>query len=580
MLNRASKKNNDGRRQMRNAWRESAPGLVSFFIFSIFVNFSKLAIPLFIFQLLDRVLSSKSLETLFMLSIMAFVAIVVGVFLDVIRRSMLTQWGVWIERRFGRQLFLNALEKQGEKNRVRPTRYLRDLATLRSFVSSGAIIAGADVVWTPVFISIAYLVHPAFAALACLAIILALVLGWLNEITTRQARKNASIASMDSQDWLISVERNAKTVASLNMVKNLVERWYRESSRRHEENKRTRSNTLMIRGCMKLIAHALHILTFAIGVWLVIEGSMSVGGVIAANVLNRIAFSAVRRAMSRWRNITSAWSAYNRIKNRLTQRPGISFAENSGPLDLVLDDVTHRYPGQSESVFRHVALRLEPGTILCVTGPSGSGKSTFVDLMTGVAEPRNGAVRFGDIAICRYAPHELAGKMGYLRQNIRHFRGTIGENIARMGTVNQRDVVDAARLAGIHETIVGLPLGYDTLIDEDETVLSGGQLKAVALARAYYGKPKLLVLDEPAAHLDGSGKRALRNALQYFKESNAIVVMTSQRRVLTTNLVKITDKWIILDHSSKVKIVENPGEAESPGKNIRRLKTASSYINL
>ena len=540
---------------MRSAWRRSYPGLIAIFLFTAVVNILKLAIPIYILQLLDRVLSSRSIDTLIMLTVITLIALMAGALIAFIRRWMLMRWGVWIERGFGKTLFMRGLTGNSP---TRPSKSLRDLATLRTFVSGTGATAWLDVVWAPIFVIVVYLIHPAMALIAMIGIACMFLLGLLNEVMTRNARREASKATMENRDWVATAERNVETIGSLNIASHLADRWSDSAQTRLHENLWTRLNTLAIADTMKFIESVQRVASYAIGIWLVITGALSVGGVIAAAVLARIASSSVRRAMSSWRRLNSALAAYRRVTSRLSEGPDEQELnlDLDMPLALHIQGLAHRYPDQQNSVFRRISLSISPGEILCVIGPAGSGKSTFTKLVTGSTKARSGVVRLGEVDIARYSDQQLAQYIGYLQQDVKLFRGTIAENIAGMGELRSEDIVEAAKLASIHDRIVDLPLGYETELDEDLGYLSGSERKRIALARAYCHPARLIVLDEPEANLDGNARKALSEALLTCKSRGCIVVVTSQSK----SLASIADKVIVLDQSSRAKIYQDETE--------------------
>ena len=527
---------------LRHAWRRSYPGLFFVFVFSALINVLKLAIPLYIFQLLDRVLSSRSIDTLIVLTLITVCAVLTCTIAEFIRRWMLIKWGAWIERSFSRQLFLAGLEN---KNEPRAGKYLKDLGQIRKFVSGTGAIAWLDVVWAPAFVVAAYLVHPLIALIAVISIAVMLILGILSEVMTRRARSAATQATRERGDWLATAEQSVSSVSALNMGPHLGDRWQTSTTERLDENLRTRMTSLATSDTMRFVEHAQRIASYGIGVWLVILGQLSIGGMIVAAVLGRMAASAFRRAMINWRHFASTAAAYHRIRSKLTAPQGTNVPPlpHDATQSLHIEDLGHRYTEQLQPVFRHLSLSLEPGELLCIIGPSGSGKSTITSILTGNLEPKFGTVRLGEVVIGRYGDDRLDTYLSYLEQEPRLFKGTVAENIAGLGDANPEDVSQAAKLVGIHDIIVRLPEGYETPVDGTRGTLSGGERKRIALARAFYCKPRLLVLDEPEANLDKASRLAMSKALRAIKRAGAIVVVTAQ----SDTLIPIADKAIKLN---------------------------------
>lgn len=564
-------------RAMRRAWQASHGGLAAIILFSICINVLKLATPFYVLQVLDRVISSRSITTLLTLTVITVSAVLVGVILEVIRRRMFMQWGVWIERAFGPELFRDSIDEQSGARPAKISKKLRDLSRLRGFVSSRAAADWLDLPWAPVFVAVVFLINPLLALIVLVAIVTLVILHLLSELATRESRQASDEASVEAEEWVGTAERNWETIGSLSMAGNMAERWRRSNATRLDEGYRSEARNVAIAAATRFLRQCLRIAGLGVGIWLVIEGMLTVGAVIAANVLMRLAFSSVEQPMMRWRPLVSARSAYRRVKAELA---AISVSTTSVPKHqstalLNILDLGHRYTGQMDYVFRHINVTVAPGEILGVIGPSASGKTTLSRCLTGLVRPRVGAVRLGDIDIGRLPPDDLANCIGYLPQEVRLFRGSVRDNIARMGDGNLEDVISAARLARMHNAILRLPEGYDTEISDDTPHLSGGQRKGIAMARAYYGWPRVIILDEPQANLDERTRQSLQRALMKLKSKGTIIVVTSQSTMLTN----LEDKVILLG-DSKVTLFETEeqlntlrtGDAGKVSKRLRIIK--------
>lgn len=551
----ASPSTSPGTKALEKAWSRSRPGLAAIGAFSIFINVLRLTVPLYIFQLLDRVLSSRSIVTLIMLTVIALAAIATGAIAESIRRRLLTGWGVWVEGHFGRRVLLLGLRQDGGP---RPSQMLKDLESVRQFLASGTPTAWIDVLFVPIFLLIIFLISPVIAAIVALALAIMLTLGTLNERLTRTSRRAASQASQDSGEWLMSVEREAKAIGSHDISTNLANRWQRSAETRLQENMSTRMVGLLTGDGMRLVEGCMRIFCYGVGVLLVLLGSLSVGGVVSAAMLARVTSGGFRRAMASWRNLVQARSAYDRMKRHLaSDEPAASVTQARGnALTLQIDDISHRYDEQSGSLFRHVSLVLQPGELLCIVGPSGSGKSTLARILSGKMAPRSGMVRLGGVDILRLSPQDLSRQLNYLPQDAHVFPGTIRENIAGVAAVTDNDIIAAASLAGIHDAIVRLPLGYETEIGEGAgAALSAGERQRVALARAFLGQPALIVLDEPEAHLDAAAIQLLNDALAACKTWGAMVIVTSH----SADVASIADKAVVLKNA-KATVYQNRDE--------------------
>jgi ABC-type protease/lipase transport system fused ATPase/permease subunit len=309
---------------------------------------------------------------------------------------------------------------------------------------------------------------------------------------------------------------------------------------------------------MRLVESFVRIGVYAVGVWLVLEGALTVGGAIAAALLARMVTSPARHAMTSWQNLASARSAYLRIRTQLADGPAAlpPALDSLAMLPLTIEDLGHRYAHQENSVFRNLDLTLQAGEVLSVIGPSGSGKSTLSRILVGYLKPRSGVVRLGDADITRYAPEDMARYLGYLQQDVQLFRGTIAENIAGLGQGDSEQTVEAAKLASIHEVIIRLPLGYETPIEDESDILSAGERKRIGLARALYDRPRLIVLDEAAAGMGEAFCNELKQTILACKGWGAIVVVTSHSDTFTN----IADKVVVLDQSSRHRTYDTPAE--------------------
>lgn len=565
----------DHKNILKTMWRKSYPGLAAIGVFTVFFNILRLATALYALNVFDRVVASRSVETLVMLTIAVLIAVFVGALLGVIRRVMLLRWGGWIEGFLGPSLFEIGFAKAGESPSL--ASLLRDVGRIRGFVSGTGLVAWLDVFWAPIFAVIVFLISPAMGWIVAIASVIVLILGVLMEISTRESRDATFVARSDDERWVASAERHRETIGSLAMGSSFADQWFRSASERLDESERSRRIGIYYLGGMRFVRRCLRIAVLGVGCWLVIGGSMTVGAVIASYYLGRISFSLVQDAMLKWREMINARRSYRRICAALRDHEGlrVSSEGNRMPVPLVFDRVSFRYPRQSNSIFRGINIVVKPGEALYVIGPSAVGKTTFARLAAGVTTPKSGQsvagqVRLGDVSVHRLVQAGERCYVGYLPQHIQLFDGTIRENIARMRMGDMGLVVEAAKLAGIHEAIVRLPEGYDTVITEDEPLLSTGQRKGVALARAFYGWPSLIVLDEPEPHLDRQQRTFLNTAIKTLKSQGAILVVTSQLRLPSPS---IADKVLLLE-PGKATLLEGPEEIG----NLRRPRNSKTHI--
>ena len=373
-----------------------------------------------------------------------------------------------------------------------------------------------------------------------------MLLGVLQERTTREARHAARRATASAGDVVVAAERNIESVGALSMTPHLADRWQRLMAARGDERERTEGRLAFFSFLKSSLRQILYIGAIGVGVWLVLQNILTLGGIFAARIMLGFGYRLVDRAVDNWRSLRDANASYLAIKQQLRaeDRPPASVDGAARGDALILEEVSFRYRDQRDSVIRNLSLTLEPGEALLVTGTATTGKTTLSRLLVGLLEPRHGQVRLGDVEIARLPVEMRADLIGYLPQHTELFSGTVRENIARMRQGDFEAIVAAAKLIDIHETIIRLPEGYDTVISGETVGLSGSEFKRIAIARAIYGQPRLLVLDEPAANLDRPSRRTLEAAIVALKQQGCSVVITQAMQSART--MSIADKFLIL----------------------------------
>jgi ATP-binding cassette, subfamily C, type I secretion system permease/ATPase len=433
------------------------------------------------------------------------------------------------------------------------------------------VIAWLDLIWAQLFIACVYIMSATLAYIVIVASLITIALGTINERITRDSRDATFQAGKDDREWITATERNKETVVSRGMVSNLANRWSLSAYTRLGEGLRTRSVNLYFAAMMQFIRNCVRIAVIGVGIWLVINDALSLGSVFAAGILARMAYSLIEKAMLKWRDMTAATKAYQRIKSSLEHKTEslVSVPTSSGAEPLFVEALSFRYPNQTSSVFRNINVTVNPGEVLCVIGPSAVGKTTFTRLASGLLVPRSGKIRLGDVDVSRLQEVTDKRYIGHLPQQVSLFQGTVRENIAGMELGDIDQVVSAAKLMGVHQVIMTLPQGYDTRISDCEPLLSGGQRKKIAITRAFYGDPALIILDEPLPHLDKSSRATLRAAISTVKSNGTIVVLTNQSKSLS----RIADK-VIAFRNNKYKVFETQEEIAL----FRKLKKDSGTV--
>lgn len=544
---------------LTQAWRQSRPGLLVVLVFTTTFNLLKFAMPLYLIQVLDRVPASRSIETLVMLTIMVVIAVGCGMALDVIRRRMLVRWGLWIERQFGPRVVGQGLDGRASADQsAEIDGALGDVGKLRSFVS-GPLVSWLDIGFAPLFFIGIFLIHPLLGVIGLAALAVLILLGVLGDSLTRDARRASGDAYREQRALVQAAGQNRESVGAFSMAGALTERWRRTATARLEERQRIEDGHILFKTLRRGVGQFLRIAMIAVGVWLLVIGALSFGGIFAARIMAGFGFSLASDAISNWRNLRETRAAYLALRRRLAEDQAAPASVDGQPeaAPLILDQMSFRQPGERSYLFNRLSLELAPGEMLVVSGPAGTGKTTLSRLLVGVLAPRDGQIRLGDVELSRLPPRQRARLIGFLPQHTELFTGTIRENIARMDEGDFAGVTDATRLVGLHEMIIAMPQGYDTVISGDSFGLSGSERKRIALARAFYGRPRLIVLDEPTANLDSTARRAMENAVAELKEGGASIVVTQS--IHSSQIARMADRFLILGGKRSHEVTENTG---------------------
>lgn len=535
------------RRATRQAILATLPSLAFVAAFSLIANLLLLTVPLYMMQIFDRVVVSRSVDTLIYLTVVALGALFTVGFLDGVRSRALLRIGVWLERRLAPETFARVLEASLGSESYR-TEALRDLTQIRGFVAGQAIVTLFDAPWAPVFIFVTYLLHPLLGSIAIGAALLLFTLAILNDVLTRRPLREASVIAMQAGSRALAASRNAEAIDAMGMLPGVMSRWLIQAQDALHYQIAAAKRSGHVVAASKFCRLAVQIVLIAAGAWLVLQQEITGGAMIAASIIMSRALAPVEQAIGVWKQATQAGLAYRRLAHFLDggSRPADGMALPAPIGRLTVEGVSWTPPGQDRLVIRNVSFALEPGECLAILGPSAAGKSTLARLIVGNRKPTAGHVRLDGADVYDWPRAEFGSHVGYLPQDVELLPGSIAENIARMGDADPDAVVAAAGLADVHEMILRLGKGYDTVIGDVDTVLSGGQRQRVALARALYGSPKLIVLDEPNANLDNEGEQALLRALAALKGAGATVVLITHR----PNLLNQVDTILVLRHGA------------------------------
>ncbi len=529
---------------MQLALKACKSSFVSVGFFSMFVNLLMLVPPMYMLQVYDRVLTTQSLDTLIMLTLVVVFLFMVMGGLELVRSRMLVRVGnrldTAINERLYSAMFRRSLVAQGSQS-AQP---LNDLTSLRQFLTGNGLFAFFDAPWVPVYLGVLFLFHPWLGIFATCAGIILVGLAIANEKATKTLLADANNEHIQAQNLANSNLRNAEVLHAMGMLPGIMGRW----SKRHHEFLSKQSQASDRAGALTNVSKVLRImfqsLILGLGALLVLEGQMSPGMMIAGSILMGRALAPIDQMIGGWKSFVSARGAYGRLNELLTLIPGeqrkMSLPAPKG--DIALENVAAAPPGVRMATIRGINFEVPRGQHIGIIGPSAAGKSTLARVLLGIWPSQVGDVRLDGGVITQYNRDEIGPYIGYLPQDIELFDGTISENIARFGNIDSHKVVEAAQKAGVHEMILELPNGYDTVISSTSGALSGGQRQRVGLARALYGNPVFVVLDEPNANLDEAGERALGQTIAQLKSEGVTLFVISHR----TNVLKNMDKLLVM----------------------------------
>ena len=513
-------------------------------VFSLAINLLYLAAPLYMLQLYDRVISSASHVTLVMLTIVLILALISLAGLDFMRSRILARAGVRLDQQMAARV-LSATVETSTKGATPTSQTLRDFDSFRSFVTGSGINAIFDLPWAPIYIFVIFLLHPLLGAFALASAIILIGLAILGQLRVRGPLAEANTQAARNHAFTDMSLRNHEVVRAMGMMPGLLQRWSRDRNQALERhvvaNDRAATNTSIVR----FLRMAMQSLILGLGAYLVIDRLATVGVMFAASILLGRALQPVELMVGGWRNMLSARNAFYRIKSLLTAfpvaDPKLELPQPTGRLSV--EGLLYGIPGNQSPILRGVSFKLEAGDLLGVVGPSGAGKSTLARQIVGVLAPSTGVVRLDGADVSTWPRERVGQHLGYLPQDIELFADTVAANISRFRADDDDSlVIEAAKLAGVHETILHLPKGYETNIGVDGAVLSGGTRQRIGLARAIYGKPNFIVLDEPSSNLDADGDAALHRCINELKARGTTVVIISHR----PQTLGIVDKLLVM----------------------------------
>lgn len=517
-------------------------------VFSMAINLLMLVPSIYMLQVYDSVLSSRNLMTLAMLSLITlmFYALISG--LEWVRSQVLIRVGAQIDALMSERIYTAAFEQNLKKNNFQAGQALTDLTTLRQFVTGQGLFAFFDAPWFPIYLAVIFLFDFWLGVFSLVGTAVLIALAWANDRVSSKPLSEASQLALVSGAMATNNLRNAEVIESMGMLPNLRARWHQLHQQFLAQQAIASDKASVVTAVTKLFRLTLQSYILGLGAWLVIEGRLTPGMMIAGSILMGRALSPVEQLITVWKQVSGVKTAWQRLDQLLQQNParktGMPLPAPTGQLSI--ENVTAAPPGGQVAVLKGVQLSLAAGEVLAIIGPSASGKSSLARLMVGIWPAQVGKVRLDGADLYQWNKDALGQHLGYLPQDIELFAGTVAENIARFGEVDSEKVIAAAQLAGVHEMVLRLPKGYDTPIGEGGAGLSGGQQQRIGLARALYGQPALIVLDEPNSNLDDAGEAALIQAIRELKALRRSVVLITHRMPILT----ISDKLLVLNEGT------------------------------
>jgi ATP-binding cassette subfamily C protein len=518
--------------------------LIAVAIFSVFVNLLMMTLPIYLFQLSDRVLTSRSFDTLVMLSIVAIGFLVVLALLDALRRQVLGRLATNFETILGGPV-LASIVTTAKVADVSNVQTLRNLHQVKSFIASPVMLLLFDAPLAPLYFAAIFLIHPDLGWIALSCGLLLIVIALLNQRATRLPLAEAGVSASKADAHADALTRNSQVINAMGMLNESILHWGREQSRALERQGQAIDRNVWISGASKFTRLVAQIIILGVGAYLALNGSVTGGMMIAASIIAGRALQPFEMMIEGWRNVTQTRAAYARVRATVDslkqERERLLLPKPEGK--LAVDRLLYLAPGSREAILNGISFQLEPGESLAIVGPSGSGKSTLARILVGCLYPTAGSVRLDSTELRNWDRRQFGEFTGYLPQEVELFPGTIKDNVCRMRTdLPDETIYEAAKLTDVHEMISHLSQGYETMLERSGAPLSGGQKQRIALARAFFGNPALVVLDEPNSNLDAAGEQALTETLKRAKQRRVTVVVITQRPAVLNSM----DKLLIL----------------------------------
>lgn len=548
---------------------------------SLLLNLALLVPALYMLQIFDRVLSSRSLQTLVMLGLFALLALGLAFAMDRARGRLLSRASQAVDDVLAGPALAAALDGAAQ-GCLAPARQsaLSDVTRLRQFLGGPAVQALFDAPWLPVHLLVIHAMHPVLGWAAAGSALLLFTLGWASDRLLQHRNAQAGTDAERASRQIDRLLRHAEALQAMAMQSQALAGW----QHLHQQAQASQARVAGLAGTLaalgRTLRQAVQVLMLGLGAWLVVAGHASPGIMVATTVLLGRALQPVEQLIAGWRALLDVRRAWRRLGEQPTTRPTEAAPRLPAPRgELQFERVSLLAEGAPAPILKALSLRLAPGECLGLVGPSGAGKTTLVRVALGLRQPQTGAVRLDGLEVSQWPAACWADSVGYLPQDVALFGGTVAQNIARLAPVDTDEamaaVVDAARQAGVHDLIMRLPQGYETALDDEGHALSGGQRQRIGLARALHGRPRLVVLDEPSAHLDADGEQALAAALAELKRAGATVLLVSHRPALMrhADTLAVLRDGALAQHGPRDAVL-----AQLAGHNVTPLRSAATSL--
>lgn len=560
------------------ALRDCRRAFVAVGLFSLFLNLLLLAVPLYSFQIFDRVLASRSQDTLLLLTVATVGAIAVLAALEVLRTQILGRIGATLDLKLGQHVLTAGVESalRGDE---RGSQGLRDLGQLRAWIGGAGLIAFFDAPMVVVYVALTFMIHPLLGAIALAGAAVLAIMALLNLLTTRLPLNTANAESIRLFARAHASISNADTIQAMGMLPALLARWQTGNGTILALQESAADRISIFSALSKASRLLVQVAAIGAGAYLAINQQITGGMMIASSIIMARGLAPIETAIGSWTSIVAARDAYRRLLRLLAIEP-VSTGTFTLPAPqghLAVERVSVAIPGSDRAILKNVSFELAPGETLGVIGPTGAGKSTLARILVGAWPVAAGTVRFDGADVRSWDRRSFGRNVGYVAQSVELFPGTVAENISRLEAADLQAVIAAAQAAGVHELILRLPKGYETEISEGGAGLSGGMRQRIALARALFGGPRLLVLDEPNANLDAAGEAALSRALAAAKTTRTSVVLVTHRRSIlhrTDKILWLRDGQVAAFGPRDQVLAATTREAREAAPNVAVLPTA------